>query len=78
VSKEALPVALAYVLGGLVASGHVAATAHHCREGYLPANLYMLGPPFPSAGKNRVEVARKEHNTRLAADAVRNSVSSAK
>ena len=47
-------------------------------EGFLPANLYTLGPPFPSAGKNRTEIARKEHNERLAADNARNSVSSAK
>jgi hypothetical protein len=40
--------------------------------------LYTLGPPFPSAGKNRTEIARKEHNERLAADNARNSVSSAK
>jgi hypothetical protein len=44
----------------------------------MPSNLYTLGPPFPSAGKNRTEIARKEHNERLAADSARNSVSSAK
>ena len=47
-------------------------------EGFMPSNLYTLGPLFPSAGKNRTEIARKEHNERLAADSARNSVSSAK
>jgi hypothetical protein len=57
---------------------HLCSTVHNNHEGYLPSNLFVPGPPFPSAGRNKVDVLRKEHNDALAAEHARNTVSSAK
>lgn len=53
-------------------------TVHNHHEGFIPANLYMAGAPFSTAGRNKVDVARKEHNGRLAADAATANLTCAK
>ena len=62
ISGGAVGPALTYIVDGLLQSGHMATLAHNNNEGYMPANLYTMGVPFPSGGKNKVDVQRMEHN----------------